>query len=90
MHLGGVVVQVVAGGDLARALAQEGQQEGDQHHDKGVELGQPGHDDGGEAAAAGGVGGDGVVGAGHRRVKPARPQMAPEMTMVRMMTPWSR
>lgn len=43
---------------------QEDQQEGDQNHHKGVELSQPCHNDGGKAAAARRLRGDGVADAG--------------------------
>src|SRR5699024_3730748 len=63
--VGGVVGEVELVGHPDGPLLQEHQEEGDQDHHKGVELGQPGHDDGGKAPPAGGVGGDGVAGAGH-------------------------
>ena len=55
-------------------------------HDDGVELGQPGDHDGGEAPAAHDGGGEGVVGAEPASSRPIRPQTAPESTMVRTMT----
>lgn len=48
-----VFVQAEVGSDLHRALVEERQQGRDQDHDERVHLGEPGHDDRGEAAAAG-------------------------------------
>ena len=57
------LVEAEVCGDLARAAAEEDQQEARQDHPDGVELGQPGDHDGGEAAAVYDGGGKGVVGA---------------------------
>ena len=50
-----------------RALLEDGQQGGYAHHGEGVELGQPGHGDGGEARPGGYAGVQGVVGAGDQQ-----------------------
>ena len=52
----------------------------------GVELGHPGHHDGGKAAAVHDGGGQGVVGAGGQEQIPSGRTVAPESTMVRMIT----
>ena len=45
------LVQAEVGGYLAGAAVEEHQQEAGEHHEDRAELGQPGHHDGGEAAA---------------------------------------
>ena len=48
--VGGILIQRVCRSDLGCAALQKDEQEGDQRHIEGVELGQPGHNYGGEAA----------------------------------------
>ena len=62
--IGEGAVQAEGRGDLAGAAAEDHQQQGHEDHDNGVELGHPGHHDGGEAPAVHDGGGHGVVGAG--------------------------
>ena len=64
-HLGDFLAQVIRGGNGLRTLLQEDDQEREDDHHDAVELGEPCHNDGGEAASAGGGGGNGVGGAGH-------------------------
>ena len=66
-------------------LVQHSQQPRDEHHGEGIEVGQPRHDDGREAHAAGGAVVERIVCAGDHQDMPTRPAMAPDRNMVRMM-----
>ena len=59
-NLRGGFIQLKFTGDLGRPVAHEYQEKGNQNHDEGIELRQPGDDNGGKAPASGGAGGDGV------------------------------
>ena len=63
--VGGVLVQRVRRRDLRRTALEENQQERDERHIEGVELGQPCDNNGREAAPVGGRRGDGLILAGH-------------------------
>ena len=74
--IGHAFIQAESGGNFARAAAQEDQQEGSQRHHQGVKLGEPRHHDRSKPLPADGVGGDGVVGAGHQQ----QPRQSTERT----------
>ena len=61
--LGKIAVEAKLGGDFIGAAGQEHQQQRGKDHGEGIELGEPGNHDGGEAAAIHEVGIDGVGGA---------------------------
>ena len=61
------MVQAVDGGNLAGTPAEKHQQQAGEHHHQGIELGQPGNHNRGEAPTTGNGGGDGMVGAAHEQ-----------------------
>ena len=64
----GVFVQVELRGDLPCALFHKDQEEGHKDHGKGIQLAQPRHDDGREAAPACQPGGNGVAHAAGQQI----------------------
>ena len=66
-YLGRGLVQLKFAGDLCGAVTHEYQEERDQDHNKGVKFCQPGDDDGSEAPASCGTGGNRVRRSGYQK-----------------------